>query len=75
MRPGRLDRILYVAPPDLASRREIFRVNFGKMAINSDVEIEELALLVCRRSIISGGEKLRLIYRYICRRMDVQGQR
>lgn len=46
MRPGRLDRILYVAPPDLASRREIFRVNFGKMAINPDVEIEELALLV-----------------------------
>lgn len=46
MRPGRLDRILYVSPPDLASRSEIFRVNFKKMAINDDVDIEELAKIV-----------------------------
>lgn len=46
MRPGRLDRILYVSPPDLESRREIFRVNFAKMAVHGDVDINELAQLV-----------------------------
>ncbi|KAM0754878.1 AAA-domain-containing protein, partial [Meredithblackwellia eburnea MCA 4105] len=45
MRPGRLDRILYVSPPDLESRREIFRVNFSKMAVASDVDIEELSVM------------------------------
>ncbi|KAK4705011.1 AAA family ATPase, partial [Phenoliferia sp. Uapishka_3] len=45
MRPGRLDRILYVSPPDLPSRRDIFRVNFAKMAVHEDVEIEELAVM------------------------------
>lgn len=46
MRPGRLDRILYVAPPDEAARREIFRVNFRKMAIHEDVDVEILGKLV-----------------------------
>lgn len=46
MRPGRLDRILYVSPPDLESRAEIFRVNFAKMAVSDDVDINELAFLV-----------------------------
>lgn len=46
MRPGRLDRILYVSPPDLPSRKEIFRVNFRKMAVRNDVDVDELALIV-----------------------------
>ncbi|KAG0206354.1 spermatogenesis associated protein 5 [Mortierella sp. GBA30] len=45
MRPGRIDRILYVSPPDLASRREILRlqIHSKKMACDADVEIESLA--------------------------------
>ncbi|KAG0301679.1 spermatogenesis associated protein 5 [Dissophora globulifera] len=45
MRPGRIDRILYVSPPDLASRREILRlqINSKKMACDTDVDIEQLA--------------------------------
>ncbi|KAG0371330.1 spermatogenesis associated protein 5 [Gamsiella multidivaricata] len=45
MRPGRIDRILYVSPPDLASRREILRLQIHgkKMACDTDVDIEELA--------------------------------
>lgn len=39
MRPGRLDRILYVAPPDEAARREIFAVNFKKMSVAEDVDL------------------------------------
>ncbi|KAF9899480.1 spermatogenesis associated protein 5 [Linnemannia zychae] len=45
MRPGRIDRILYVSPPDLASRREILRIQIRskKMACDADVDIERLA--------------------------------
>lgn len=46
MRPGRLDRILYVSPPDLAGRKEIFKVNFAKMAVHEEVNIDELAVMV-----------------------------
>ncbi|KAF9359746.1 spermatogenesis associated protein 5 [Mortierella sp. AD094] len=45
MRPGRIDRILYVSPPDLPSRREILRlqIHSKKMACDADVDIEQLA--------------------------------
>ncbi|KAF9517268.1 hypothetical protein BS47DRAFT_1314561 [Hydnum rufescens UP504] len=43
MRPGRLDRILYVGPPDLESRREILRIRTSKMAVDPDLSIEDLA--------------------------------
>ncbi|GJN87425.1 hypothetical protein Rhopal_000374-T1 [Rhodotorula paludigena] len=45
MRPGRLDRILYVSPPDLEARKQIFRLNFAKMAVHDEVDVEELAQL------------------------------
>lgn len=51
MRPGRLDRILYVSPPDLESRRAIFRVNFAKMAVHEDVNVDELAIMVRSSSL------------------------
>ena len=43
MRPGRLDTILYVGPPDLAARREILKIKTGKMAVAGDVDIDVLA--------------------------------
>jgi AAA family ATPase len=43
MRPGRLDTILYVGPPDQAARRDILRIKTNKMKIAEDVNIEELA--------------------------------
>ena len=43
MRPGRLDRILYVAPPDLAARIAILRGSLAKMAVAADVDAEFLA--------------------------------
>ncbi|KAG0152485.1 hypothetical protein CROQUDRAFT_70693 [Cronartium quercuum f. sp. fusiforme G11] len=43
MRPGRLDRILYVGPPDFPSRKEILKINFSKMSIASSVDIDRLA--------------------------------
>lgn len=43
MRPGRLDRILYVGPPDLVAREQILRIRLGKMSIGEDVDIIDLA--------------------------------
>ncbi|KAL0085560.1 P-loop containing nucleoside triphosphate hydrolase protein [Phycomyces blakesleeanus] len=44
LRPGRIDRILYVGPPDIDSRKEIFRIQMKKMSCDTDVDLEELAL-------------------------------
>jgi len=43
LRPGRIDRILYVAPPDLKARIEILQIEFRKMSIAGDVSITKLA--------------------------------
>lgn len=47
MRPGRLDRILYVGPPDLEGRVDILRIRTRHMAIGPDVDLREIANLVC----------------------------
>jgi AAA family ATPase len=46
LRPGRIDRIMYVGPPDLEARATIFRIEFRKMAISSDVDVDDLAAQV-----------------------------
>lgn len=44
LRPGRIDRILYVAPPDAAARAEIFRIHTRKQpALLSEAEYAQLA--------------------------------
>ncbi len=43
IRPGRLDLLLYVGPPDERARREIFERNLKRMPIDEDVEVERLA--------------------------------
>lgn len=48
MRPGRLDRILYVGPPDLEGRKEILRIITSKMSVEPALDIEELAHIVSR---------------------------
>jgi AAA family ATPase len=42
MRPGRLDTILYVGPPDLEARVAILKIKSRKMKIADDVQIEVL---------------------------------
>ncbi|XP_048858587.1 ATPase family protein 2 homolog isoform X2 [Brienomyrus brachyistius] len=42
MRPGRLDRIIYVPLPDAATRREIFRLQFRSMPTANDVCLDDL---------------------------------
>ncbi|KAK7922615.1 hypothetical protein WMY93_009517 [Mugilogobius chulae] len=53
MRPGRLDRIVYVPLPDASTRREIFSLQFRNMPIAPDVSIDQL---VSKTDKYSGAE-------------------
>ncbi|MEM2910269.1 MAG: CDC48 family AAA ATPase [Nitrososphaerota archaeon] len=43
LRPGRFDRILYVPPPDLEARYQIFRIHTKEMPLDEDVDLRRLA--------------------------------
>ncbi|KAJ5683182.1 ATPase [Penicillium macrosclerotiorum] len=53
MRPGRLDNILYIGPPDFEARKEILRIWASKSVLHPDVDLDELAL---RTEGYSGAE-------------------
>lgn len=53
MRPGRLDRIVYVPLPDAPTRREIFSLQFRNVPVAEDVSVDEL---VTRTDKYSGAE-------------------
>lgn len=53
MRPGRLDRIIYVGPPDQAGREEILRICTNKMSVESNLDMAHLARLVCTYSAVT----------------------
>ena len=46
MRPGRLDRILFVGPPDKSGREEILKIRIKTMTVGDDVDISHIAQLV-----------------------------
>ncbi|TFY80010.1 hypothetical protein EWM64_g3999 [Hericium alpestre] len=56
LRPGRLDRIIYVGPPDYQGRIEILKIRTRKMSVDPDISLEELASLTdgCSGAEISG---------------------
>ena len=45
IRPGRFDKLIYVAPPDLAARKSIFSINCSNLPCDKSVDTEELANL------------------------------
>ena len=53
LRPGRLDRIVYVSLPDSTTREEIFRIQFRKMPTADDVNVGHL---VAKTQRYSGAE-------------------
>ncbi|CAN2388858.1 Cell division protein 48 (CDC48) N-terminal domain [Pristimantis euphronides] len=44
MRPGRIDRIIFVPLPDAATRREIFRLRFQSMPVDKEVNLDHIVL-------------------------------
>lgn len=43
LRPGRLDKLIYVPPPDENGRYEIFKIHTRNMPLAKDVDLKELA--------------------------------
>lgn len=43
LRPGRIDRLIYIAPPDRSSRFEILKVHTARTPLDSDVDLDTLA--------------------------------
>jgi len=43
LRPGRLDKVIYVPPPEMKSRLEILKVHTRKMPLAEDVDLEYIA--------------------------------
>uniref|UniRef100_A0AAQ4PJF4 vesicle-fusing ATPase n=1 Tax=Gasterosteus aculeatus aculeatus TaxID=481459 RepID=A0AAQ4PJF4_GASAC len=57
MRPGRLDRIVYVPLPDAATRREIFSLQFRNVPVAEDVSVDELVTRTDKYSGAEGGAR------------------
>lgn len=53
MRPGRLDRIVFVPLPDASTRQEIFSLQFCNMPVAQNVSLDDL---VTRTNKYSGAE-------------------
>jgi transitional endoplasmic reticulum ATPase len=45
LRPGRIDRLLYVPPPDAASRLKIFEIYTKNMPLSKEVDLKHLATI------------------------------
>jgi len=43
LRPGRFDRLIYIPPPDLKARKQIFEIHTKGRPLDSDVNLDELA--------------------------------
>jgi transitional endoplasmic reticulum ATPase len=43
LRPGRLDQIAYIGPPDEKARLEILRITSQSMPLAADIELESIA--------------------------------
>ena len=43
LRPGRLDRLIYVPPPSLEGRLEILKIHTRDMPLDNDVDLHEIA--------------------------------
>ncbi|RZF47097.1 hypothetical protein LSTR_LSTR005175 [Laodelphax striatellus] len=68
LRPGRLDRLVYVPLPDLQTRKQILELQFRKTPISEDVNVDELSSLtdgysgaevvaVCQEAALSALEE------------------
>ncbi|KAJ3280991.1 hypothetical protein HK104_000276 [Borealophlyctis nickersoniae] len=67
LRPGRFDRILYVPPPDLTTRKEILQVHTRGMPLSPRIDLEDLA----RRTERYTGADLK----GVCREAGMEGVR
>ncbi len=60
LRPGRLDRLVYVNPPDLPARRKILELNLKAVPLAEDVDLDSIAT---RSESFSGADMAALAQR------------
>jgi 26S proteasome regulatory subunit T2 len=53
IRPGRIDRKIEFPLPDIPTRRMVFRIHTGRMALNEDVDLEEF---ISSKDDLSGAD-------------------
>lgn len=53
LRPGRLDRVIYIPPPDLKGRLSILKICTEKIPLDSDVALQDLGVLT---DLFSGAD-------------------
>ncbi|NXX93919.1 SPA5L protein, partial [Centropus bengalensis] len=53
LRPGRLDKVIYIPPPDLKGRLSILKICTAKMPLDTDVSLEDVAV---RTDLFSGAD-------------------
>lgn len=46
MRPGRLDRIVFIGPPNQAGREDILRIRTKKMSVEPGFDVARIAAMV-----------------------------
>lgn len=56
LRPGRIDRKIYVPPPDLESRLQILRIELSKVPLDDEVTSSDLDILALQCNGFSGAE-------------------
>ncbi|NWS67822.1 SPA5L protein, partial [Crotophaga sulcirostris] len=53
LRPGRLDKVIYIPPPDLKERLSILKICTEKIPLDTDVSLEDVAVLT---DLFSGAD-------------------
>ena len=74
MRPGRLDKIIYVPPPDFEERKEIVAVHLSGRPVAKNLDLDEIARKTERFSGADLANLVREAATIAVRRMMVSGQ-
>ncbi|EQD50585.1 Cell division cycle protein, partial [mine drainage metagenome] len=74
MRPGRLDKIIYVPPPDYEERKEIVAVHLSGRPVAKNLDLDEIARKTERFSGADLANLVREAATIAVRRMMVSGQ-
>lgn len=61
LRPGRLDRLIFVGPPDVVGRAEVLRIRMRRMQVAPDVDIDKLAKMVRNCSLLHTSARVLIV--------------
>jgi transitional endoplasmic reticulum ATPase len=68
LRPGRLDRLIFVPPPDQPARQQILALNLKNVPLDQDVSIEQVSLSTERFS----GADMAALCKRVCEKVFIE---